>query len=634
MKRKPLLIAIICLLVAFVCIFFFVKAKYFKKANTNEITQFVQDFGESLKDGNIDTIRTYFADGKSPKVTLLIKVLTGESGLNGKTKPVFKLSVDAVDPKIISANGDVSVVQVPVIFAGNAVDVGHSSITFTITRMADHQYKFTRVKPELFIKDYVAYENKVRAKTVPESEAYSAETLNAFKNAEKLKSKYDSVAWFDHVNKQTYYYVVKGTFNGDSINTTHFKATYRMGLVNPELQEIIPTDYDLVHNVNGTIDGLVEVQKDNKKGLYNLTGKLVVPVNYDQIYPLSNDANLAVLRNGDDFFYLKSDTTIGEKIAGFNISDALPKIKFLNHSFKLTDSASTNIMEYNSRENGNALVIPPSFLVDLGIIETQHEFTNPLRKYGDDEGDEEAEATASLTIDFEGAKNTEKSWLVSVFYSLYDDYIGGRGGLYQSKTVVLADKNKNRLMSFSASAYQGLEEGDGLTSDLCNENAITALGDSLYEFKTTSEFYEGLFDGSILIDGPYYHYLKVENGKLVAQNSKRLFSCTQFAKLNDSYMKSCYVIRNDEHSDNKAVDHTTTEMLRYMKNEIYASYGYRFKNPKWSTVFIERFGDYYGDNGKTNVTVDDSLTAIDKYNINWIDQKLKQQAGALAANNK
>jgi len=570
----------------------------------------------------MDSLSNYFAESKSPKVALLLKVLTGQTALNGKAHPLFKLDLGVDNANILYANPDISVVKVPVIFSADKTDAGNSSITFSIMRIADHQYKFIKVKTDLFIKDYLAYENKIRAQMVPDTAAFKAITLNAFKTAEKLKAKYDSVVWFDHVNGKTYYYVTKGTYNGDTIDSRNFTATYKMGLVNPELQEIIPTNYDLVRNVNGTINGLVEVQKEGKRGLYNLTGKLVVPVSYDQIFPLVNDDNLAVLRNGDDFFYLKSDTTIGEKIAGFSIGDALPKIKFLNHSFILTDSASTNIMEYNSRTDGNALVIPPSFLVDLGLIENIHEFTNPLRKNGEDEG----EASASLSIDFKGTKSTDKNWLESAFYSLYDDYVGGRGGLYETRTVVLADKNKNRLMGFSAGAYEGEEEEEGLTSDLCNENEVTALGDSLYEFKTTTEFDQPLLVGEMTI-APNYYYLKVKNGKLEALKSDRVFGCTQFVKLNDNYLKGCYVI------DNKAVDRVTPEVLRYMKNEIYASYGYQFKNKKWVDAFTMRFNKYYSDDGKTNVSVDDSLTVIDKYNINWIDQKLKQQAGTLAANN-
>ena len=76
--------------------------------------------------------------------------------------------------------------------------------------------------------------------------------------------------------------------------------------------------------------------------------------------------------------------------------------------------------------------------------------------------------------------------------------------------------------------------------------------------------------------------------------------------------------------DDKHVDKVSPEILQYMKNEIFASYHYKFKNEKWTKEFEYRF------EGK-NTSVDDSLTAIDKYNINWISQRLKEQPGKVLA---
>jgi hypothetical protein len=90
-------------------------------------------------------------------------------------------------------------------------------------------------------------------------------------------------------------------------------------------------------------------------------------------------------------------------------------------------------------------------------------------------------------------------------------------------------------------------------------------------------------------------------------------------------LQGCYIVNG------KKVDHLTNEMLQYMKNEIYASYGYQFKTKAWNDIFDVRFYQELGDRKNTNV--DDSLSAIEKYNINWINQKLKGQgSNTLAAN--
>jgi hypothetical protein len=72
-----------------------------------------------------------------------------------------------------------------------------------------------------------------------------------------------------------------------------------------------------------------------------------------------------------------------------------------------------------------------------------------------------------------------------------------------------------------------------------------------------------------------------------------------------------------------------------MKNEIYADYGYQFKDKRWQMVFgdMPKYGTDADGNTKPGLaTVDDSLTDIDKYNINWINQKLKDgKSNTLAA---
>ena len=64
-----------------------------------------------------------------------------------------------------------------------------------------------------------------------------------------------------------------------------------------------------------------------------------------------------------------------------------------------------------------------------------------------------------------------------------------------------------------------------------------------------------------------------------------------------------------------------------MKNEIFADYAYQFKDKRWQYLFEDGINPVYNEhksnNKPNNASVDDSLTVIDKYNINWINQKLK-----------
>jgi hypothetical protein len=121
-----------------------------------------------------------------------------------------------------------------------------------------------------------------------------------------------------------------------------------------------------------------------------------------------------------------------------------------------------------------------------------------------------------------------------------------------------------------------------------------------------------------------------KNNKLIELPSKRNFSFTKYVKMDDSYLTGCYNLLigagRDSEGQKKDIDHLTPEILRYMKNEIYADYRYEFKDKRWKEVFQNIESVYDRNSGKVlggNTTVDDSLTEIDKYNINWITQKLK-----------
>ena len=99
--------------------------------------------------------------------------------------------------------------------------------------------------------------------------------------------------------------------------------------------------------------------------------------------------------------------------------------------------------------------------------------------------------------------------------------------------------------------------------------------------------------------------------------------------MDDSYFNGCYTFfRNPKYVQ---LDHLTPALLEYMKNEIYASYGYNFTDQYWNNVFKFSFG-----RAKMNLvsSVDDRLTEIDKYNITWINNKLDPQKNPpLAAQN-
>ncbi|HEY2581465.1 MAG TPA: YARHG domain-containing protein [Mucilaginibacter sp.] len=623
MKTKPILITAVIVLLAGLTLF--IRCRTRQSADASEVIRFLYKFNDNIKAGNADSLLAFFeADKKTKALKRLVNLLAGKKGKNGE-KPLAHIALDIDNAEIKNINAEIITASIPVNFSHDSVDNKQSILLLKIYHVAPHQYKIVHLDARQFSTDYVAYENYVKSKTIPDKDIYSEITLESFKTAKELRAKYDSVLWFEHVDGKTYYYVIKGKLNDHFYWTDGSAETqdpdFKMGLVNPSLKEIVPVEYNLVHNVGGTIDGLIEVEKGGKRGFYDLDGKNIVPASYDQIFPIVDDENIALLRNNDDYFYLRKDLSITDKIADFKITKELAKIKALHDSYTLSDKSSKNIMEFNSREDFNTMIISPSYLVDLQILPRFLNFQNPLR-HAPAEQEGEGEGSISLDIKFDGSKKEESNWFESAFYSVVDDYLGARSGLYETKKLLVVDKKQNRIMAFNYDSYYGGAEGGGALSGMCIENNFHSINDTLFEFKTTSNLDQYLLNGEHLSEGPYYHYMGIRNGTLVSIPCGRIFACAKFVKMDDSYLQGCYVI------DNKSYDHVTPEILSYIKNEIFASYGYKFKNEKWNEVFEHRYEYHVGN----NTTVDDSLTSIEKYNISWINSKLNQQkSNTLAA---
>jgi hypothetical protein len=237
---------------------------------------------------------------------------------------------------------------------------------------------------------------------------------------------------------------------------------------------------------------------------------------------------------------------------------------------------------------------------------------NPIRKAIT--FDDMEEGDAYYKINFE--ENIETNdWLQGAFYSIINDYLGGRGGLYQSNAVLVIDKKRNRIYGHQVNIFFAMAEGGVVLSGKCKNNHLMPVNDSLFEYETTAFLARDMGENQLVGEAPYYYYLTLKDGKLQSLPNERFFGFTKYVKMDDSYLKGFYII-ND-----KTIHGMTSEMIQYAKNEIFAEYQYKFKNPKWADLFQSRFNR---DGAGKYTNVDDSLTEIDKYNINFLNEKIKK----------
>ena len=625
MKTKPILITV-AILVLLGGAFLFIRSRNLIKPKTAEINQFLYAFSNQINEGRTDSLLADF-DVNTPPLALknLINLLVGKKDINSKDKPLAKIKLNVDAAAITIVNSELILAKIPAELSRESFDPKTSELTLKIHQIGPHKFKIIQIDARGFLLDFFAYENLIRSKILSDKDLYSSITLKAFETAKQLKSKYDSVIWFGHLDNKTYFYVVKGKWDIDKdINREKDSVIdpYKMGLVGPDLKEIIPVEYDLIHNINGTFPSMVEVERANKKGFFDLNGKIIIPVNYDQIFPVDDENNLAVLKNGEDYFYLKKDMSISDKVE-LKMSDFFSKIKMLSSQSNLYKDALSVITEYNSRSDHGAIYIAPSYLADLNMISKWQSFKNPLRKV------EFEDAHANYNISFSSDAKEPDNWFLASFYKIRDYYIGGRTEFYEKKNLVIIDKKSNRVFTHDIETDLTWEESGGVSLEgSCDVNTIKSINDTLFEVKSGAILNVDLYDTTkYVFGGPSYSYFVIKNNKLIGLRTNRKFGFTKFTKMDDSYLNNCYVLEVGSGGyysrKKKNIDYVTPEMLQYIKNEIYADYRYQFKDKRWVEIFQE-MPSYLGDeNVKPNVSVDDSLTAIDKYNINWINQKLK-----------
>jgi hypothetical protein len=606
MKTKPILIGVtIGILV--LAIAFFVKAKYFDKPQAANYDRFLLDFNRQVVNKNTDSLATYFdLTWDKQLFTQFLKVITNQSSINPGEPAHLKLALDITTCNHIQKeNGNTDII-IPVKLTHTTLPEELTTLTLTVQPKGIHKYTIVKVNNEAFISDYLSFENKIRMHGIPDKDIYAPITLQAFKSAEKLKGKYDSVLWFSHVNKQTYFYVIKGKWDYYDPDSA---KTYKMGLVNPQLQEIIPPEYDLVYNINGSIPGLVEVEKEHKRGFYNLNGKIVLPVEYDQIFPLVNSEHLGALRKGDSYYWLENDYSVSNE-ASIDINQILTMLPPVNWK-NLSQGVKTDIMELNSRDNHSSVLISPSYLTDLNLISAIKYLKNPLRR-----NVEFYDASNNYKVaEAENLTKADTGRFRALVYSIRDYFIGGRSEFYDTKNVVLVDKQGNRTFSADIPVDYTMSDG-GEAPVKCDGYSFRAINDTLFELKAGASTSLTLHDDTYIQEMPVYHYLYVHNNKLQEKPNNRLFAFTKFTKMDESYISGCYLYKD------KTIAELTPAMLRYMKNEIYADYNYIFKDKKWASIFADGMMDYKAE----NASIDNRLTEIDRYNLNWINQRLNAQS--------
>jgi len=411
------------------------------------------------------------------------------------------------------------------------------------------------------------------------------------------------LAFYLPYENELYYYITnkKLNFYGNQ------EENVTTGIIDQNMNIVVPPEFDFIGAPDEIYKSTVVVKKNNLYGLYRLDGTELLKPKYDALYPVDIGEVYAQFKKGDIFGWI--DTSRNEHSGNdaapyFSLTESPLKSELItgwsfdnknNHLLFLYDT--TYISEFPAK-----ILIVPSYIYQLGILNKQLLIINDKRDQT--EGLHKAELKIKKVKSF---GDNLKALIVAFFTAGPDardyfedeeiDFITVNDNL--DTISLLKMHNNSYIESFDCPSKRPLYSFFG---DTLIEVQQGEISEYQYPFHTIYR---------------YQYYRLMPDGKIIPLKTNRFFPFTKFVNIDKSYFEGCFSkfipASEDEMGQVEVIHHLSVNDLDVMRNEIFAEYGYKFKNEKWQNFFGQF--DWYEplyDN------VDSLLTEKDKYNIKII----------------
>lgn len=422
----------------------------------------------------------------------------------------------------------------------------------------------------------------------------------------------------------------------------NYDKTVKYALLDVTGKFLLPLEYEQISNPGFIADDIVEIKKNGKYGLYNYALKKIIEPEYDLIFPSKIMEYLAIGEKDGQLFKIYPD---GTKKA-FKEGQPAPNYVRLLNDYRLNYKSDffgfwfpVSAFQYMDDEYRPGMIITPSYIAQLDIYP---DLVREINTNGD---------TLNISASSSTSRNSE---VTSFFADFFNTISESRGYTNQKRYVVTVDKTNRKKSNIELYNYS---DNYLYARDNDEESAKNAfptakfINDSTIEVKNFIQDDKLLFSfdeeetesTEILPYGIYtrYEYYSIDiNGK-ISYLSKGLFPITSCIELQPYHFKGFFMQTdidnrikqtenyNSEYDDYPSAyiitDHLSLSDLTYMRNEIYARHGLKFKDPAIAEQFL-KFDWYRG----TRKNVDKLLTPIEKKNIQIIknlESKLKVNPG-------
>lgn len=492
-------------------------------------------------------------------------------------------------------------VVVPVNFHLKNLDSDdHEPFTFVLWLTADdHKFAITQVDGEGLYQAFTKIKNRNEWEAA--QKLAIIERLPIYENARKLQEQHDSVIWFSTYGEQNYFYAVDGNWNNFFLthNTKGLKNKgIHMGLLNGTGDIIIPIEYDLIGSIGFEEHNLVEIKKDGKVGYFDIQKKkIMVDPKFDLIIPYRRDNVWAVVKEDSTYGWLDMQFNYQPGYPSEQIQKWIADFDFLKGNILLKAGERTFCEIPSAEHAGNGIIVPPFYLSAHGVfdeIEGGIATTSiPLNAWT-----EYKETTGSF---FEKISDN----ILAVVTTVRERYLEGREEFYSGNQLVFVNQQHDTL---SVSSLDG------------GEISMHTIDGSLLEVRTPLNYW---FDeyGASAENNLYQHaYFAIsESNAVTPLKSGRLFPQTQYVKLDSSYLQGSFRVYNYTTQKEENTSFLSVQTITYMRDEILASYGYRFPDEERIKLFQQN-ATWYNPNYQTIEEFESNMTEIDRHNLAFLNK--------------
>lgn len=420
-----------------------------------------------------------------------------------------------------------------------------------------------------------------------------------FEKAKLIEGRYDTIIWYTKYQDSIYFYVVNGNWSNYFLDRDGVKSeSYVMGLVSETGREVIPPAYDLVGTIGFEIPGVVEVKKDGLVGHYTLDGSETVPSEFEIIIPFMQDSIYALTKRDTIYGWIATDFSFHDTPPS---SEALKYIKEFGYLDKrITLDINTTLTEILDIKNmGFGIVIPSTHYIKARVFpEIVSDIFTGFNSLG-------WGGTAALRT--EGSLFTNITNKISaLLLSLQKEYVEGREGFYNSTQLTFVDYKSHHIQSYT------LEMGQTILNRI--DSTLLEVRNQRLTFPEEEYYLEGV---ETEYNAPNFKYFKLTESNVTELTSNRFYNFTEYVKLDSSYFSGEFSYWDYTTNESAVRNFLSDVTLKLIRNEILATYGFVFKDPKDHMPFEHK--KWYEARYKSYSEFLDQMTDIDKHNLLFLE---------------